>query len=200
MYQSYGKRLLDLCVAIIGLVVLSPLLLVIAILIRVVDGKPILFRQQRPGLYSRPFTMLKFRTMIQATDARGNPLADELRLTKLGQFLRSTSLDELPELVNVLTGDMSLVGPRPLLMAYLDRYTDEQLRRHDVQPGLTGWAQVNGRNTIGWEQKFTFDLWYVERASLGLDVKILVLTAWQALRRDGISQPGHATAQEFTGS
>lgn len=200
MYIRYGKRNLDLCVAITGLIVLSPLLLVIAILIRVLDGKPVLFRQERPGLNGHPFTLLKFRTMRQATDTDGNPLPDAVRLTRMGAFLRSTSLDELPELLNIVRGEMSLVGPRPLLMDYLPRYTVEQQRRHDMMPGLTGWAQVNGRNALSWEEKFNLDLWYVDHASFALDVKIMLLTVWHVLRREGISQPGHATAQEFMGS
>lgn len=199
MYVSYGKRIFDLCVAVISLVVLSPLLLLIALAILVLDGRPVFFRQIRPGLNGQPFTLLKFRTMRHAVDAHGRPLPDAARLTRVGQFLRSTSLDELPELLNIARGEMSLVGPRPLLMHYLPRYTAEQRRRHDLLPGLTGWAQVNGRNALSWEEKFALDLWYVEHVSFWVDCKILILTVWQVARRDGISQPGHATAQEFLG-
>jgi len=159
----------------------------------------VLFRQQRPGLHGQPFTLYKFRTMTDARDAQGNLLPDAQRLMPLGRFLRSTSLDELPELFNVFKGDMSLVGPRPLLMRYLDRYTPEQMRRHEVKPGITGWAQVNGRNAVTWEQKFALDVWYVSNVSLWLDMKIIALTVWKVFKREGISQPGHATAQEFTG-
>jgi lipopolysaccharide/colanic/teichoic acid biosynthesis glycosyltransferase len=163
-------------------------------------GLPILFRQQRPGLHGKPFTLLKFRTMTDARDAQGNLLPDAERLTPFGSFLRRTSLDELPAFFNVLRGDMSLMGPRPLLMAYLDRYTPEQARRHEVRPGITGWAQVNGRNAITWEQKFVLDVWYVDNWSLWLDLKILFLTGWKVLRREGISQEGHATMPEFLGA
>jgi len=191
------KRPFDLLVVSIALVILSPLLLVLAILVWIFIGSPVLFRQQRPGLHGKPFTLLKFRTMTEARDAQGNPLPDAERLTPFGRFLRSTSLDELPELFNVLKGDMSLVGPRPLLMQYLERYTPEQARRHEVKPGITGWAQVNGRNAITWEQKFALDVWYVDHWSLWLDLKIIVLTAWKIFTREGISQPGQATMEEF---
>ena len=162
-------------------------------------GSPVLFRQRRPGLHGKPFTIYKFRTMTDARDAQGKLLPDAERLTPFGRFLRSASLDELPELFNVLKGDMSLVGPRPLLMQYLDRYTPEQMRRHEVKPGITGWAQVNGRNAITWEQKFALDVWYVDNKSLGLDGKIILLTLWKILKREGISQPGQATMEEFMG-
>jgi sugar transferase EpsL len=179
--------------------VLAPLLGVTALAIRLFLGRPIIFRQVRPGLDARPFTLIKFRTMADVRDAGGNLLPDAQRLTSFGRFLRSTSLDELPELWNVVRGDMSLVGPRPLLLKYLGRYTPAQMRRHETLPGLTGWAQVNGRNALTWEQKFTRDLWYVEHQSLWLDVKILIMTLWRMLARQGINQPGQATAEEFLG-
>ncbi len=200
MYRAFGKRLFDLVVSAIALIVTLPLLAALALLVRWKLGRPILFRQQRPGLHGRPFTIYKFRTMNDARDADGNLLPDAQRLTPFSHFLRSTSLDELPELWNVLRGEMSLVGPRPLLMQYLDRYTPEQARRHEVKPGLTGWAQVNGRNAISWEQRFAFDVWYVDHLSFWLDVKILLLTFGAVLSRRGISQPGHATIEEFMGS
>ena len=168
-------------------------------MIRCKLGTPVLFRQQRPGLGGRPFWLLKFRTMTEARDAAGNLLPDAQRLTGFGRFLRATSLDELPELLNVLKGDMSLVGPRPLLMQYLDRYTPEQARRHEVRPGITGWAQVNGRNAITWEEKFKLDVWYVDNWSLWLDIKIIFMTVWKIFKREGISQPGQATMEEFRG-
>lgn len=199
MYASIGKRALDLVLVILALAVISPVLLLVAILIWRKLGNPILFRQRRPGLHGKPFTLLKFRTMTDERDADGNLLPDEKRLTRFGQFLRRTSLDELPELFNVLRGDMSLVGPRPLLMQYLDRYTPEQARRHEVRPGITGWAQINGRNAISWQEKFELDVWYVDHLSLWIDLKILVLTVWKVLRREGISQDGHATMEEFLG-
>jgi lipopolysaccharide/colanic/teichoic acid biosynthesis glycosyltransferase len=154
----------------------------------------------RPGHFGRPFKIYKFRTMTDERDAQGNLLPDAERLTRLGRFLRSTSLDELPELFNILRGEMSIVGPRPLLMQYLDRYSPEQARRHDVLPGVTGWAQINGRNALTWEDKFKLDVWYVDHWSFWLDIKILFLTAWKVIRREGISQPGHATAEKFTGN
>lgn len=199
-YRRYGKSFLDLALTGIALVLLSPVLFVIALLVRIKLGSPIFFRQQRPGLYGRPFTLLKFRTMTDARDADGNLLPDEQRLTSFGRFLRRTSLDELPELFNVLKGDMSLVGPRPLLMQYLDRYTPQQMRRHEVKPGLTGWAQVNGRNALSWEEKFALDVWYVDHLSLWLDLKIISLTIWKVLRREGISREGFATMPEFMGT
>jgi lipopolysaccharide/colanic/teichoic acid biosynthesis glycosyltransferase len=194
------KRLFDLFFAALGVVILSPVLLLIALLVRIYHGSPVLFTQQRPGFKGRPFFIYKFRTMTDARDAEGRLLPDAQRLTRLGRLLRATSLDELPELFNVLRGEMSLVGPRPLLMQYLDRYTPEQARRHEVLPGITGWAQVNGRNALSWEDKFRLDVWYVDHWSLWLDVKILLLTLWKVLKREGISQPGHATAEEFMGS
>ena len=200
IYRHSGKRLLDLGLTIPALVVLSPILGVIAALVRVWLGSPVLFRQQRPGLREQPFTLQKFRTMTDARDADGNLLPDAQRLPRFGRLLRSTSLDELPELWNVLRGEMSLVGPRPLLIEYLDRYTAEQARRHEVKPGLTGWAQVNGRNAITWEQRFALDVWYVDRLSFWLDLWILLLTVWKTFRREGISQAGRATMEEFRGS
>ena len=199
MYGRYGKRLFDLAVAIVALIVLAPVMLLIVLLVRLKLGKPMLFLQQRPGLYGKLFTIYKFRTMTDDRDKHGNLPPDAERLTSFGRFLRSTSLDELPEFLNVLKGDMSLVGPRPLLARYLERYSPEQMRRHEVRPGITGWAQVNGRNAITWEQKLAFDVWYVDHVSLWLDLKIIALTGWMILKREGISQPGHATVQEFTG-
>lgn len=200
MYQHTTKRTLDLLLVIPALVILAPVLLILAIQVRLKLGAPIFFRQQRPGLHGKPFTMLKFRTMTDARNRHGNLLPDAARLTPFGQFLRSTSLDELPELINVLRGEMSLVGPRPLLMQYLQRYTPEQMRRHNVRPGITGLAQVCGRNTLSWEEKFALDVWYVDHASLWLDVTIIMLTIWKTLKREGISQQGHATIEEFRGS
>jgi sugar transferase EpsL len=195
-----SKRLLDLLLTIPGLMLLSPALALIALLVRIYHGSPIFFHQLRPGYRGKPFELIKFRTMSEARDAQGKLLPDVQRLTRLGRFLRSTSLDELPEFFLVLAGKMSLVGPRPLLMQYLERYTPEQKRRHDVLPGITGWAQINGRNALTWEDKFNLDVWYVDHWSLWLDIKILLLTLWKVVRREGISQPGHATAEEFMGS
>ncbi|WP_225911519.1 sugar transferase [Desulfuromonas versatilis] len=183
-----------------ALLVLSPLFLVLALLVRFKLGAPVLFRQARPGWKARPFTIYKFRTMLDARDPQGKPLPDEQRLTGFGRFLRSTSLDELPELLNVVKGEMSLVGPRPLLMEYLGRYSPEQARRHEVRPGITGWAQVNGRNALSWEEKFRHDVWYVDHQSLSLDVKILWLTLIKVIRREGISAEGYATAPFFLGN
>jgi len=194
------KRLFDVGVALACLIMSAPLTAVIAAMIAVKMGGPVLFRQQRPGLLGRPFILLKFRTMTDACDAQGKLLPDAERLMPFGRFLRNTSLDELPELFNVLKGEMSLVGPRPLLIQYLDRYTPEQARRHEVKPGITGWAQINGRNELTWEQKFALDVWYVDHQSMWLDLKIMALTIWKTLRREGISQPGQATAEEFMGS
>lgn len=196
----WGKRLLDLLLTVLILIVISPVLLVLAVLIRWKLGAPILFRQTRPGYKGKTFDLFKFRTMSDARDEAGVPLPDEDRLTSLGRFLRSFSLDELPELINVLRGEMSIIGPRPLLVQYLERYSPEQAHRHDVLPGITGWAQVNGRNAITWEDKFKFDVWYVDHWSLILDLKILALTLWKVITREGISQPGHATADEFMGT
>ena len=199
-YRRHGKRALDLALTIPALIALSPVLLLIALLVRLTLGTPVLFRQQRPGRHGKPFYMVKFRTMTDARDAQGNLLSDAERLTPFGRFLRATSLDELPELWNVLKGDMSLVGPRPLLMQYLERYTPEQARRHEVRPGITGWAQVNGRNAISWEQKFAYDVWYVDNLSFWLDLKILALTVRKIIAHEGISQAGQATMEEFRGN
>jgi len=194
------KRVLDFTAALAGLIVLSPLLVATAIVVRVALGSPVIFRQLRPGLHGRPFMLLKFRTMRDAVDRSGVPLPDGERLTPVGSFLRRSSLDELPELWNVLRGEMSLVGPRPLLMEYLPLYSAEQARRHDVRPGLTGWAQVNGRNALDWNDRFQLDLWYIQNRSLWLDLRILMLTVKKVLARDGISQPGQATVERFQGS
>ncbi|MFI0474470.1 sugar transferase [Halomonas sp. HMF6819] len=194
------KRLFDFLVSLLALSLLSPVLLVVALLVRGKLGSPVLFRQIRPGLHGKPFEMVKFRTMKDAYDAQGHPLPDDQRLTRFGNFLRATSLDELPELWNVLKGDMSLVGPRPLLMEYLPLYSAEQYRRHEARPGVTGWAQINGRNAISWDDKFKLDVWYVDNHSLWLDLKILMLTVKKVLVRDGISAEGEATMTKFTGS
>lgn len=194
------KRLFDFFVAGVILSLVFPVLLVVAALLRIYIGKPIFFRQVRPGLIERPFQMIKFRTMRNEIGSDGLFLSDADRITPLGKFLRSSSLDELPELWNVLKGDMSLVGPRPLLMEYLPLYTPEQARRHEVRPGITGWAQINGRNAISWEEKFKLDVWYVDNRSFWLDMKILLLTIKKVLVRDGISAQGEATMPKFTGS
>ena len=194
------KRCCDLVFAAIAGLVLAPLIALLVVGVRLFFGSPVLFRQQRPGLHGKPFIIYKFRTMTNATDEAGRLLPDGERLTAFGRFLRSTSFDELPELWNVLRGDMSLVGPRPLLMQYLERYTPEQIRRHDMKPGITGWAQVNGRNAISWEEKFALDVWYVDHQSFWLDVKILARTIWKVVYREGISQQGEATMQEFQGT
>lgn len=195
-----GKRLFDVVGAALLIIVLSPLFLLVAILVRIKLGSPILFIQTRPGLYGKPFRMLKFRTMTNSVGVDGQPLTDEQRLTRFGRFLRSASLDELPELFNVLVGDMSLVGPRPLLMQYLERYSPEQMRRHEVRPGITGWAQVNGRNNLPWEERFRLDVWYVDHRTLMLDLKILGMTIAKVLKRSDVSQDGHVTMTEFMGS
>jgi lipopolysaccharide/colanic/teichoic acid biosynthesis glycosyltransferase len=194
------KRLFDLAVSLLAIVALSPVLAVVAILVRFKLGSPVLFRQFRPGLYGQPFKMMKFRTMLDAVDGNGQPLPDDVRLTPFGRMLRSTSLDELPSLFNILRGDMSLVGPRPLLVQYLPLYSPEQARRHLVRPGLTGWAQVNGRNSLTWDAKFALDTWYVDHFSFALDLRILWLTVRKVLQRDGISADGEATMHPFTGS
>jgi lipopolysaccharide/colanic/teichoic acid biosynthesis glycosyltransferase len=193
------KRLFDIAVSAIALVLLSPVFAVVAMLVRMKLGSPILFRQVRPGLHGQPFTLVKFRTMRDALDRDGRPLPDEQRLTAFGRSLRSSSLDELPELWNVLKGDMSLVGPRPLLMQYLPRYSPEQSRRHDVRPGLTGWTQVNGRNALGWPEKLALDTWYVDNRSFLLDLKIMAMTVKQILVREGIAHDGSETMPEFMG-
>jgi sugar transferase EpsL len=194
------KRVIDVVGASTALVVLSPLLAVVAVLVRVRMGPPVLFRQLRPGREGRPFELTKFRTMTDQRDPDGALLPDAQRLTALGRFLRRTSIDELPELVNVVRGDMSLVGPRPLLMKYLPRYSPEQARRHEVRPGVTGWTQVNGRNDLTWEEKFALDVWYVDHRSTRLDLEILGRTVSQVLGGQGVSAPGHATMEPFRGS
>ncbi len=199
-YKRYGKRLLDLLIAGPALIMLSFPMLLLSFMVLMQLGRPCFFRQLRPGRCGVPFTIYKFRTMSHARDTDGNLLADEDRLTRFGRFLRSTSLDELPELINVIMGDMSFVGPRPLLMQYLARYTPQQARRHDVMPGITGWAQINGRNAITWEDKFAFDNWYVDHQCFAIDIKILAVTVWKILKREGISQPGQVTAEEFMGT
>ena len=195
-----SKRMFDLVVTMIGLIIISPLLLVLAVLVRVFQGMPILFRQDRAGYKGRPFVVYKFRSMTNRTGPDGKLLPDLERITPFGRFLRSTSLDDLPQLFNVLRGEMSLVGPRPLFLRYLDRYSAEQMRRHDRHPGMTGWAQVNGRNALSWEEKFRLDLWYIDHWSFWLDIKILLMTVGAVFKREGINQPGHATAEEFMGS
>jgi len=194
------KRLLDIIIASIALILLSPLYAFVAYKVRKNLGSPVLFRQVRPGLHGKPFEMIKFRTMKDAVNEQGNPLPDSERLTPFGQMLRSTSLDEMPELWNVIKGDMSIVGPRPLLMEYLPLYSPEQAKRHDVRPGMTGHAQVNGRNAIGWEEKFKLDTWYVENQSIWLDFKIMFKTVHKVLAKDDISAEGEATMTRFTGS
>jgi len=195
--QAYLKRMFDVGVSATALVVLAPVMGLIALAVWRTMGRPVLFRQVRPGLHGKPFVMYKFRTMRDLRDAEGKLLPDEARLTPFGRWLRSTSLDELPELLNVLRGEMSLVGPRPLLMEYLDRYTPEQARRHEVKPGITGWAQIHGRNNLSWDERFKLDVWYVDNWSLWLDLKILWRTLWMVLRREGISAQGHATMPRF---
>jgi lipopolysaccharide/colanic/teichoic acid biosynthesis glycosyltransferase len=197
MYRAFGKRLLDIVIAAIALLALAPLMLVTAAVVRLSLGRPVVFRQMRPGRYGAPFAILKFRTMHIAANASAG---DAARMTRVGKWLRALSLDELPELVNVLRGEMSLVGPRPLLMQYLGRYTAEQARRHEAPPGITGWAQINGRNALTWEEKFRYDVWYVDHCSFLLDMRILAMTIIKTLARDGITHPGHATAEEFRGS
>lgn len=194
------KRLFDLLLTIPGFLLISPLMGLLALIVRFNLGQPVLFRQARGGFNGRVFYIYKFRTMREAYDAHGNALPDEKRLSKLGIFLRSTSLDELPELINILRGEMSLIGPRPLMASYLERYTPEQARRHEVLPGLTGWAQINGRNALAWEDRFRLDVWYVDHWSMGLDIKILLQTVRKAIRREGISEPGQATMTEFMGT
>ncbi|OMP66636.1 sugar transferase [Domibacillus epiphyticus] len=194
------KRFFDIVCSLSGLIILSPVILVSAILIRFKLGSPIVFKQQRPGLHGKPFFVYKFRTMTDERDSSGAMLPDAVRLTKFGQLLRKLSLDELPQLFNVLKGDISVIGPRPLLMEYLDLYTPEQARRHEVRPGITGWAQVNGRNAISWEEKFKLDVWYVDNRSFWLDMKILFMTVQKVFRSEGISQTGHVTMEKFTGT
>jgi sugar transferase EpsL len=194
-----SKRIFDLVATTLGLLLISPILLILTALVAVFLGTPVIFRQERPGYKGRPFFIHKFRTMTDARDADGNLLPDAVRFTSLGRVLRALSLDELPELFDVLRGEMSLVGPRPLLMQYLDRYTSSQMRRHAVLPGMTGWAQAKGRNALTWDEKFALDVWYVDHWSFWLDLKILLLTVWKVVAREGISQPGHATMEEFMG-
>ncbi len=194
------KRIVDLALVIPGLIIALPLMGIIAVLVRWLIGKPVLFKQDRPGYQGKLFTIYKFRTMRDLFDSTGQLLPDDQRLTRFGRILRASSLDELPELIQIARGRMSLVGPRPLLVQYLGRYSSEQARRHDVLPGLTGWAQIHGRNALTWEEKFRLDVWYVDHWSLGLDLKILWLTLWKVIRREGISQPGKATADEFMGN
>lgn len=200
--RSYAsvKRLLDIILALSGLLVLFPLLILIAVLVHLHLGKPVLFRQKRPGLHARPFELIKFRSMQDTVDASGNASPDGERLTSFGRWLRVSSLDELPELWNVLKGDMSLVGPRPLLMQYLPLYSPEQARRHEVRPGLTGWAQINGRNTLSWQEKFEMDVWYVDNRSLLLDLRILFYTVKKVLAREGVNAEGSATVEYFKGN
>jgi sugar transferase EpsL len=200
MYSKFGKRSIDLIASALGLLLISPIILILAILIRLKLGSPIIFSQERPGYQGKSFMMSKFRTMTDERAENGELLPDGDRLTPFGKFLRSASLDELPGLLNVLNGEMSLVGPRPLLVSYLDKYTPEQARRHDVKPGITGWAQVNGRNAISWEQKFKLDVWYVDNQSLILDLKILLMTIKKVVVREGISQANQATMTLFEGS
>ncbi len=198
--MSSAKRAFDLFFASLFLILLSPLFLLVGLLVWIFHGWPLIFAQQRPGYKGRPFFIYKFRTMTNRLSPTGQLLPDADRLTPFGRFLRATSLDELPELLNILRGDMSFVGPRPLLMEYLPRYSAEQMRRHDVLPGLTGWAQVNGRNALTWPQKFALDVWYVDHRSFWLDIKILLLTLWKVIRREGITQEGQATTEYFMGN
>jgi lipopolysaccharide/colanic/teichoic acid biosynthesis glycosyltransferase len=197
--NAFVKRLLDLIVAVLGLMLFGPVMLALWMLVRVKLGAPAFFRQTRPGLHGKPFDIIKFRTMTDATEPDGAPLPDALRLTPFGRWLRSTSMDELPELWNLLRGDMSVVGPRPLLVEYLPLYTPEQSRRHDVRPGITGWAQINGRNAVSWRRKLEMDVWYVENQSIALDLKIFVLTFVRVFKRSGVSAEGAVTAHKFTG-
>lgn len=194
------KRLFDIIIALIALATFLPVILIVTLMIQLKLGSPIFFQQLRPGKGGKPFELIKFRTMLNVSDSSGDLVADSARLTKFGSFLRSTSLDELPGLWNVLRGDMSLVGPRPLLVEYLDYYTPEQARRHEMRPGITGWAQVNGRNALSWEEKFKLDVWYVDNQSFWLDIKILFLTVLKVLKREGISAAGEATMSKFKGT
>jgi len=199
-HPPFGKRIFDVTMSILVLILTTPIMIVAAVLIWISYGWPVLFAQPRPGYKGKIFTLYKFRTMTDRVDERGKPLADTMRLTKLGKILRTTSIDELPELVNVLRGEMSLVGPRPLLVEYLPRYNSEQSRRHDVLPGITGWAQVNGRNALSWEEKFKLDVWYVENWSFWLDIKIVWMTLWEVVRRRNVTPPGQVSMPEFRGS
>lgn len=200
IYRAIGKRIFDLVLVVPALLLFLPVYTILALLIQWQLGSPVLFQQQRPGLHGKPFTLYKFRTMTNTRNAQGNLLPDAERLTPFGNWLRKSSLDELPELWNILRGEMSLVGPRPLLMRYLERYSPEQMCRHELRPGLTGWAQINGRNALTWEQKFSLDLWYVRHLSFRLDMKIILFTLWKALSGEGVNAPGEATMPEFMGS
>lgn len=200
MYRKYIKRVLDFTLSLIALIILSPIYLILAILVRIKLGSPIIFKQERPGLNEKIFTLYKFRTMTDEKDENGKLLPDEVRLTKFGKFLRSTSLDELPELINIIKGDMSIVGPRPLLVEYLPLYNEKQKCRHNVRPGLTGYAQISGRNSISWEEKFNDDLMYIENITFIEDLKIVLKTALKVIKREGISQEGNATMEKFTGN
>ena len=199
-FQNVVKRTIDIVCSGLGLIVLSPILLITAVLIRIKLGSPIFFTQDRLGKDGKVFKMIKFRTMLDAVDKWGEPLPDKERMTSFGQLLRSTSIDELPELINVFKGDMSLVGPRPLLVEYKELYSPEQFRRHEVRPGITGWAQVNGRNTLGWSERFKLDVEYVDNYNLFMDIKILFMTVLKVVKRDGISQEGHVTMEKFNGN
>lgn len=200
MYRKHIKRLLDFILSLIAIIILSPILLIVAILVRIKIGSPVIFKQKRPGLHERIFTLYKFRTMTDQKDEQGNLLPDEIRLTKFGRLLRSTSLDELPELFNILKGDMSVVGPRPLLVRYLPLYNEHQKHRHDVRPGFTGWAQCNGRNAISWEEKFDLDVYYIRHVSFLLDLKVIFKTIKIVLFREGISSNTSVTMEEFRGN
>lgn len=193
-----AKRMIDFFVAVIGIILVLPIIIILAIIIRIFLGSPIFFKQKRPGLNEKLFELYKFRTMISKKDENGNPLPDEERLNRTGKIIRSLSLDEIPQLWNVLRGDLSLVGPRPLLVEYLGKYNEEQRRRHEVKPGITGWAQIKGRNALTWQKKFALDIWYVDNWSLFLDIKILLITIWKVIKREGISQDGHTTMTKFT--
>jgi sugar transferase EpsL len=195
-----SKRLLDIFISAVCLVAFAPLMALTACLVRLFLGRPVLFKQMRPGFHGKPFRLMKFRSMTDDRDVNGALLPDEARLTRFGKLLRRTSLDELPQLINVIKGDLSVVGPRPLLMKYLSLYSPEQMRRHDVMPGITGWAQINGRNAITWEEKFTLDVWYVDNRSFLLDLKIMFITFWRVLHGQGLAAEGSVTAHEFTGS
>jgi lipopolysaccharide/colanic/teichoic acid biosynthesis glycosyltransferase len=195
----FSKRIFDLIFSVIVLLVFSPIILIVAVVLVLIDGFPIFFRHVRPGKNGKPFKLIKFRSMRVAKDKNGYDLPDAERITKFGNFIRRTSVDELPEFFNILRGDMSVVGPRPLLMQYLDHYSKEQFRRHSVLPGVTGWAQINGRNAISWDEKFAFDLWYIDNWSFWLDLKIIILTIWKVIKGEDISQPGRATMDEFVG-
>jgi sugar transferase EpsL len=199
-HMSWSKRIFDLVAAILGVVALSPVIVLLSLLVRVFIGTPILFHQLRPGYKGQPFSIYKFRTMTEDRDAAGNLLPDAARLTPFGRFLRSLSLDELPELYNILRGEMSVVGPRPLIMEYLPLYSPEQMRRHECYPGLTGWAQINGRNAIDWPTRFALDVWYVDHRSFWLDIKIILITIWKVIKRENVNQPGQATIEFFKGN